>query len=994
MIATTHARNHIGRLQQVLFALLVAIACSLMLLNSGQALAVAPANSVIGNQASATYVDSTSTTRTSTSNTVQTTVAQVKSFTLTQSGAKTVPNNQQVCYPHTITNTGNGQDTYSLTAPATGGSFAHTSLAYYLDADQNGQPDNGTAITSTGPLNSGSSFNFVVCGITSSSAAATSTGTITTTATDTNSPTANTASQTDTTTIGNASINVQKKLSSVAPPGYTPVSSGPSPNGNAGNTNPVLFVILDYTNAGTIAANNLQITDVLPSGWLYVPNSGRWTGSGATVLPDNGTSPPAGISYSAPTTAVSGTVQATIANVAGSTSGSLYFQITIAPNLAVTTAGNQAVTTNQATYQYSYTYMASTVNVPSSPTNSVLYSVLQAASVAANGSSTTTGLTDNDPLTVASASPGQTITFNNYIWNKGNAADSFDVIIRDGTSAAAYPLNALPLNGSTCNPSSVATDACTFPTGTTFQILASNGATTLLDSNGNGTPDTGTIPLPSAGVCPAPYVIDATNTYCGYLVVVKATLPVGASAGNNGGAGYKISLEARSKFDSAKLDTVVDSLTTISANSVDITNNAAIGSGGVLGTGAGTTSVIVTNTVTPATASSTKTTFTLYVNNTGATAAIYNLSSNFVSVPGGAGLSNPPAGWTITFKDSGNGTDCTGTLGSAVTSTGTTPVAAGSAKLVCAEVTIPATNANSMGTATYAPPGNYVIDFTATNQANGTVTDFIRDQVTLNPLHQVTITPNGAQNTVPGGAVTYTHTITNNGNVAETVTFASGFLADSQVPTYAWNSTAYVDDGDGMLVVGTDIQITTAVSFSLAPNQTKTLFVRVSAPMMAGSPPDITTVTATYNSGANTAAASDTTTLTAGLKLDKYQQLPGGTGSCTGGSPSVTLTSGVPNAPWSNMAISASANTVPGKCIAYLVVGTNTTGSNITSVNLTDVVPANTILETGCGAPTATAPLSVTGGPYSSGFTGTVSATAATLTPGQTFTLQFCVKIN
>ncbi len=960
--------------------LMMAIAWAV--LHANPAAAVAPANSVIGNQASATYVDSTSTTRTSTSNTVMTTVAQVKSFTLTQVGAKTVPNNQQVCYPHAITNTGNGQDTYSLTTPVSAPGTFHSSMGYYLDANQDGQPDNGTAITTTGPLNSGSSFYFVVCGVTSGSAAAGSTGTITAAATDTGS---NSASQTDTTTIGNASINVTKKLSSVAPPGYTPVASGASPNAGP------LYVILDYTNAGTIAATNLQITDALPSGWLYVPGSGRWTGSGSTALPDNGMSPPAGITYSAPATAVSGTITSTIANVAGSTSGTLSFQVTIAPNLAVTTAGNQAVTTNTASYQYSYTYMSMVISVPSSPTNSVLYSVLQVASVAANGSATLATLTANDPETIAGASPGQTITYNNYIWNRGNAADSFDVIIRDGTSGAAYPGNSLPLNGSTCIPGSATVDACTFPTGTTFQILASNGMTTLLDSNGNGIPDTGTIPLPTAGACPAPYIIDSTNTYCGYQIVITATLPVGASAT---AVPSQITLEARSKFNSSVVDTANDVLSAITANTVDVTNNAAVGGGGVLGTGPDNAMIQVTNTLTPNSASSTTTTFTVYVNNTGATAAIYNLSSSYIAVPGGVGLTTPPAGWTVTFYDSGNGTNCNAPLGGAVTSTGTTPVAAGGSKLECAQITIPSTNSSTGGTPTYSPPGNYDLKFTATNQSNAAVSDSIRDRVTLNALHQVTITPNGAQNTVPGGAVTYTHTVTNNGNVSETVTFASGFLTDSQTPTYSWTSTAYVDsNSDGLLTVGTDTQVSTAVNFTLAPNQTQTLFVRVSAPMMAGSPPDLTTVTATYNSGGATAAATDTTTLTSGLKLDKYQQLPGGTGSCTT-TPTTTLTAGVPNAPWSNTAISASANTVPGKCIAYLVVGTNTTGSNITSVNLTDVVPANTVLETGCGSPTASAPLGITGGPYASGFTGTVTATAATVTSGQVFTLQFCVKIN
>jgi trimeric autotransporter adhesin len=107
------------RARALAFAFLLA-ACTVFFSSTAQA-APAPANSVIGNQASATYVDSTGTIRPVTSNTVQTTVLQVKSFTLTQTGAKTVPANQQVCYPHTITNTGNGTDSYTLNPATTGG---------------------------------------------------------------------------------------------------------------------------------------------------------------------------------------------------------------------------------------------------------------------------------------------------------------------------------------------------------------------------------------------------------------------------------------------------------------------------------------------------------------------------------------------------------------------------------------------------------------------------------------------------------------------------------------------------------------------------------------------------------------------------------------------------------------------------------------------------------------------------------------------------------
>ncbi|MDH5264433.1 MAG: hypothetical protein OEX21_06770, partial [Betaproteobacteria bacterium] len=92
----------------------------------GSARAAPAAGTVIGNQATAEYRDAANTLRTATSNLVQTTVSQVKSFTLTASGSRTAAAGQTVYYPHTITNTGNGTDTYALNAPTTGGAFTHT----------------------------------------------------------------------------------------------------------------------------------------------------------------------------------------------------------------------------------------------------------------------------------------------------------------------------------------------------------------------------------------------------------------------------------------------------------------------------------------------------------------------------------------------------------------------------------------------------------------------------------------------------------------------------------------------------------------------------------------------------------------------------------------------------------------------------------------------------------------------------------------------------
>ncbi len=982
------------RARALVFAFLLAM-CTVFFSLTVHA-APAPANSVIGNQASATYVDNTGTVRPVTSNTVQTTVLQVKSFTLTQTGAKTVPANQQVCYPHTITNTGNGTDSYTLSPATTGGMFAHTGLAYFADANQDGTADSATPITAPVSINAGASFSFVVCGTTAATAAAGQAGTIVVSVSDTNTPTVNTLAQTDTTTIGAAAVNVTKKLSSVPPPGYIPVAGGVSPNAGP------LYVVLEYANTGSIQADNVRLLDQLPSGWLYVPGSGRWTVSGpATALTDAPAGDPAGITYQAPTTPISDAIDATLTALAPAATGSVYFQVTIAPNLPVTSPANAITTTNTASVSYSYTIGVTTITVPPSPSNSVQYTVVQTANLSVNGSSTTTGITDNEPVTAPGAAPGQSVTFIDYVWNRGSSPDSFDVIIRDGTSAAAYPGNALPANGANCSPAnSGVADACTFPPGTTFQILSFNGATVLQDSNGNGIPDTGTIPLPSAGACPAPYIISASGVSCGYPVVIRATLPANAVAGNNGGNGYRITLEGRSRFDTTRFDTVVDTLATINPNSTDITNNAPLAGAGVLGTGPDNAAVQVTNTVTPSLTAPTTTIFTLYANNTSAIASIYNLSSSFVSVPGTVGLATPPAGWVIMFKDSGNGTNCNVPLGAAVTTTGAAPIPAGGSRLVCAEVTVPATSPGTTATPTPSPAGNYVVQFGIANQSNPSIADTIRDQITVAPVHAVTLTPNGAQGTVAGATVTYTHTLANNGNLAETIVFPANFLADSQSPMFAWTSTAFIDgNGNGVFDPGIDTQIvpgTTTIP-NLTPNEQRAIFIRVTAPPAVGSPPNVTTATVTYNGGANTLTVTDTTSLSDGLKLAKYQQLPGGNGSCTT-TPATTLTAGVPNAPWSSAALAASASTVPGSCISYLIVGINSATANATNINLSDLVPANTSLELGCGAPTVTGPIALTGA-YPNGFTGTINAqsspTAATpLAQNQTITLQFCVKIN
>ena len=847
--------------------------------------AAPPAGTVIGNQATATYLDTTGTSRTTSSNLVQTTVSQVKSFTLTADGAKTAAPGQTVYYPHTITNTGNGTDAYTLNAPTAGGAFTQTGLTYYLDANGDGVPDSSTPITSTGPLPAGTQFKFVVAASVPGGATAGQTGTVAISVTDTG---ATTLSNTDTTTVANSVINVTKSLSS---------TTGPSPSASP------VTVTLSYTNSGTLAANSVVLTDALPAGMVYVANSGRWSVSGGTQLGDGAGGDQPGIDYSF----TGGTVSATITSVGAGVSGTVSFQVTIAAGLAPTTGTNAAVTTNTASY--------ATSTQASANTNSATYSVAATVSVVANGSPTISTDGTAEPVTVASAAQGSSITFSDYIWNTGNGTDSVNAV----------------LSGSN------------FPAGTTFALYQADGVTPLLDSNGDGIPDTG--PLIAGSV---------------YRVVVKATLPASAPAG----AGpYSVTLTATSNTDPTKSNTVINTLTTITANTVDLTNNVSVAGGATAAQGLGSTgsTVITTNTVTPSSTTATQSRFQLYINNTSAVADSYNLSVT----------SAIPTGWTVTFAADGGGGSCA-TTGAALTNTGT--LAANANRLVCAIVNVPATNSSN------AAAGNYDFTFRAQSAVTATAFDTKVDRVTVNALHTVTLTPNGAQQTFPGGAVTYTHVLQNSGNVTESITFPSGFLTDSQVAA-GWTSVLYIDNGNGVLDVGTDTPVTTASTLSLASNTSQTLFVRVFAPASAtaASAADITTVTATYNAGASTASASDTTSVTDGLLLQKGQAAV----SCAATGPFT----------YSAAPIAAGANTAPGQCIAYQISASNTTAASITNVVLSDNIPANTTRNDACGAPAATGTATV-GGTSANGTTGTVTASLPTLASTSSFALTFCVRIN
>ena len=88
----------------------------LILISSSVFAQTPAAGTVIKNQASATYTDSSGLQQTTTSNLVETVIQQVGAFKLDQDQSEYAIQGQVVSFPHVLTNEGNGNDNFTLDA--------------------------------------------------------------------------------------------------------------------------------------------------------------------------------------------------------------------------------------------------------------------------------------------------------------------------------------------------------------------------------------------------------------------------------------------------------------------------------------------------------------------------------------------------------------------------------------------------------------------------------------------------------------------------------------------------------------------------------------------------------------------------------------------------------------------------------------------------------------------------------------------------------------
>ncbi len=911
------------------------------------AAAQAPAaNATIGNQAIATYENAVGETIEVRSNLVETTVNQVAGVTVVADQTKNVAIGGKVFFPHTITNNGNGADTYTVGAVDDNGigdfDITAANISIYPDADTDGVPDTLTPITVTPSIAAGGVYGVVIEVNVPTTVAAGESESITLTATSQTDGTVSDTSQDTIVITGNAIIDLTKSM--------TPATVSP------GDT---VTVTLSYQNNGLADATTVTISDALPSGLTYVTNSATWSDAVGTSLTDvddgaeatNGVNNTLALDFNV---TAANTVTAVINSVPAGRSATITFEATVDGGVSGTIANTASFTVANGD--------PGTSNQAVITVNDSLGVTVADRSASAEG---TTDLADTD-LDTRVVSATDTDGSDNDIVTEDGTNGTFDA---DGNSVNdSFPQGGVvPFQFVLTNHSnipqvfnlSVANDGgqtigsgTAFPAGTTFSFTDASGVP-LTDSDGDGNPDISLSVNAGANEDVGVFTLRADLPETSTDPVTRAiTDPA-----------WDATVTVRASDDDTVLNRSVASLTAeVVGAVVDIENAGGLADGSAVTNTGG--APWTEDAVDPGQTAS----FTIVVENNGPAASSYDLDFSGSNFSASTGL---PAGWTVRFLDgSSSVVSNTGLIGSQSSATFT------------AEVTVPVD----------APAGDQDIYFRALSPTNGS-SDIKMDRVVVNEVIDVRITPDRSSQAAEGGTVVMSHTITNDSNI----TITEGAITLAGYSDFA--GTLFLDDGNGTLD-GADTVIDNFDDINagagLAPGQTVTIFNRVQVPANATAGQQETgTITlanalnsnnATDGDPANNVVLDVVTVVSGDLTVIKYQVVDA---NCThnGGA-------GFVAGDFSQTASTAD----PGDCIRYRITAENTGTADALNVTISDQTPSFTSVEVCAGdicdvftsGPNAP---SVDTNPGDEG-TGTLVVSYGALAPGQIAELRFTVQID
>lgn len=661
----------------------------------------------------------------------------------------------------------------------------------------------------------------------------------------------------------------------------------------------VVTIRLDYQNPTNTIVPTATLTDTLGSNLTYEVNTGKW--NGVTVYDAvGGTADPTGINYSV----TSNVVTATLTNIPANTIGYIEFNVKINKSIA----GE----------------IENVINVtgPTTDTsNTAVVNVAPVYAVKINGSSS--DVNDNASIITASAvSQGGELKFINYVWNTGNTTDRFN----------------LTLTGST------------FPAGSQIELYRADGVTPLLDSNGDGIPDTGLL---------------AANT--NIPVVVKVRFPSSYTVTTN--TVFEVTPQAQSVGDGGKTSTIKDqgTLTPVS-QLVDLTNadNTGLGNGAVDNSGAAWKTITVKSSDNAVTGG--QVIFPLTVKHTGVGTEYLlsaNASSDFSSLTLPAGVNR------VRFYASTNGTNCSG-LGNEIGKT--IYLNNAETQLVCAVVEVDKVNKD------VTVPIYFRVISTSFVGTDNPAQDMIKNAVTIqsvNSVPQLEFTPDLHAQVAPLGTVVYRHLLTN--PAATDFTGSYGFIINNSESSF--NSVLFLDvDGDGKFSSG-DLNIRTLADLpggKVAAHEQIQLLLQVTNVVNNNvNQANTTVVSLTDSSNQVIASIKDVTTVKQSqLTLTKLQARDF---NCDGTADETYTTNALTIGKQSNG---------QGQCVLYKVI-LNNSGATINSTfTFRDMTPAYTVLSK---APTCT-PACASVSPLSLNSAGELSGTLNSVIGGQSYEFSFGVR--
>ena len=585
-----------NRLQLTQLAASIAlVAGSAAFISSAHAAAPA-AGTNISNVASASYTDSTGNTKTVSSNIVTTTVLPVASFTLIADRTANANANNQVSLSHTLTNTGNGSDTFTVNVAdvTSGDQYDFSNLKVFLDSNKDGTPDSQTPVTSV-TLAAGESVNLIVQATTPTTGAgggalsAGDLGKLTITAQSTLDSTL-TATNTDTVKITSGAVISVIKSASVTAIDATQASA----------TAREVEYKLVYQNTGNTTATAVTVTDLLPAGLTYVAGSAKLAGVTQTDSVDAD-----GYKFVETTSGSGkGTVTLTIPTLAPNTTGTLTFKVRVDKDTPAGVIRNTAYVDPDGP-------LGSEGNTPSNPNDINILSIKKGTindnqgDAYADGEAITSDTTKDDQIVIATIKQGEVAEFSAtgqggepiVIHNTGNVSEEFTVSVDKGTAGAGG-----------------------LPAGSIVTLYQADGVTPFISTGS----------IPSGGT---------------YNLVAKVTLPASYSTSS----AIKAILTTSPKSDATKTDTLDLVISQVTPATVDLHNgDASDTNGSVLGASGKDTGLDID---VRSTKPNQAVNFPLQVDNSGVTGDNFNLGID----PAHA----LPAGWDVKFyvaDSSGNPT--------------------------------------------------------------------------------------------------------------------------------------------------------------------------------------------------------------------------------------------------------------------------------------------------------------------------------------------------